>query len=53
MLVMDNREQITFQLTYLHDKKSLMRRYRSVSECGRYPVTVSFAYTGWQSVDYE
>jgi len=50
---MDNSEQIAFQSTDLQDKKLLMLRWRSVSECGCYCVAVSFAYKNCQSVDYE
>ena len=52
-LVMDNSQQIGFQLTYLPQKISLRLCWRSVSECGCYCATVSVAYTGCQSVDYE
>jgi len=51
--VMDNGEQIASQLTYLEDQKSLTLCWRSLSECGCYRVALSFAYEGWQYVDYE
>jgi len=53
MLVMNNSEQIAFQLTYLQDKKSLILRWCWVLESGCYCVTVHFAYNGCQSVDDE
>jgi hypothetical protein len=52
-LVMDNSEQIGFQLTYLPQKMLLTLRWGSVSECGCYCAVVSFAYKGSQSVEYE
>jgi hypothetical protein len=52
-LVMDNSEQIGFQLAYLPQKILLRLCWRSVSECGCYRTAVSFAYKGCQSVDYE
>jgi len=52
-LVMDNSEQIGFQLTYLPQKILLTLHWRSVSECGRYRAAVSFAFKGCQSVEYE
>ena len=52
-LVMDNSEQIGFQLTYLPQIILLTLRWRSVSECGRYRAAVSFAFKGCQSVEYE
>ena len=52
-LVMDNSEQIGFQLTYLPQKISLTLRWRSVSECGCLHAAVSFAYKGRHAVDYE
>jgi hypothetical protein len=52
-LVMDNSEQIGFQLTYLPQKISLTLCWGSVSECGCYRAVVSFAYKGSQSVEYE
>jgi len=53
ILVMDNSDQIGFQLTYLALKISLRLRWRAVSECGSYRAAVTFAYEGCQSVDYE
>ena len=52
-LIMDNSEQIGFQLTYLPQIILLTLRWRSVSECGRYRAVVSFAFKGCQSVEYE
>jgi len=51
-LVMDNSEQIGFQLNYLPQKISLTLRWRSVSECGCYRAAVSFAYKACHSVEY-
>jgi len=51
-LLMDNSEQIGFQLTYLPQQISLTPHWRSVSECGCYRAAVSFAYKGCQSVNY-
>ena len=53
LLIMKNIEQITFQLTYLHDKKLWTLSGRSVSQCGCYRIAVSFPYRGCKSADYE
>ena len=52
-LVMDNSEQIGFQLTYLPQIILLTLRWCSISECGCYRAAVSFAFKGCLSVEYE
>jgi len=42
-LVMHNSEQISFQLPYLKDLKSLMLSWHSFPECGSDRVTLSYA----------
>jgi len=49
---MHNSDQITTQLPYSQDRKSLMHRRRSFSECGSDYVAFSFAYNGCEYVGY-
>jgi len=51
-LVMDNSNQMTFQLPYVQDQKSFMLRRHSFSECGSYQVACSFDGKGGQYVGY-
>jgi len=51
--LIDNSEQIGFQLTSLPEQISLTLGWRSVSECGCDRADVSFAYKGSQFLDYE
>jgi len=50
--VVHNSDHITVQWPYLHDHKSLMLRWCSLSEWGSYRVAVAFAYTICQYVVY-
>jgi len=52
-LVMDNSEQIGFQLTCFPQTISFTLHCHSGSECGCCHAAVSFAYNGCQSVEYE
>jgi len=49
---MHNSKQITAQIPYLEDQKSMTLCWRSFSECGSDCVAFCFAYTGCQYIGY-
>jgi len=53
MLVMDSSDQVTIQLPYLQDYKSLTLHWRSFSGCGGKPDTLIFCFEDSQYLVYE